>query len=146
MNWKLGNFIQKQLEIRGGRRAGWHQSRLAELSGLSATQIGWIVHGETSHKKGPPALQVDTIISLAKALGLKEQVLIDAYKGKDPDIVDEPSEDVRQILAEFIKQLPNSFLVETKNPVEIFETLIAGKDKDKIQELCQESMRRKKDG
>jgi transcriptional regulator with XRE-family HTH domain len=87
--WPLGKFISDMLEARGGRQNGWTQSHLAKSAKISTGHLSWIIHGETSGKKGSPDIGMDTLIALAKALSIKEQTLIDAYKGENPDLMHE---------------------------------------------------------
>lgn len=71
--------MQDELE-----RKGWNMSRLSEKTGLSHTYIRHLVHGEVSGKKAPPSPTLETVDTLAKALGIDPVQILYAYKGIDP--------------------------------------------------------------
>jgi transcriptional regulator with XRE-family HTH domain len=135
MSWPLGRFIANTLQERGGKRAGWSQSRLAELSRLSTTEIAWIVNGEVAGKKGTPKISVDTLIALSKALEIPPATLISVYQGESPKIDQENNlqQTLDGILALLIKSMPDQVLAEA---------LVSVRGAAKIQELLAEEKRR----
>jgi transcriptional regulator with XRE-family HTH domain len=139
--WPLGKFISDTLEARGGRQNGWTQSRIAKTAKISSGHLSWIIHGEASGKKGAPDIGMDTLISLAKALNIKEQILIDAYKGSEPDIPDSieaiSQQTLNEIIGVLMKNIPDQILAEA---------LVAVKTPEKIQELLAEAKRRHEKG
>lgn len=163
MDWHFGKYIEQLLDQKGGKKAGWHQSRLAEKAKLSDSYIGWIIRGETSGKKGPPNISIETIVALSKALGIKEQNLIDAYKGKEPDKT-EDSLSLEGSLKDFLRHLPPSLIAEAmieenggENPDKpmnllcqfpprmVAEAIIQLEGKEKMRQLMDEALRRREE-
>ena len=126
MEWPLGEYISNLLHQRGGRLAGWTQSRLAKMSGLSATEISWIIRGEASGKKGTPNITVDTLLALSRALNVPDTALLAAYKGENPDIAlakwEEESKVIRAAVSTVIGQLPMQTIADCfSSPERLYE-------------------------
>lgn len=135
MSWKFGQYLEELLEAKGGRKAGWHPTRLAEKADLSVPYVRWLIHGEASGKKGAPTISVDTLIALSKALNEPEKNLLAAYKGQNPN---EPSNDnskqtLNEILNVLLKNIPHQVFAEA---------LLAVDGPEKVQELLTEAKRR----
>ncbi len=147
--WKFGQYLEQLLEQKGGRKAGWNQSRLAEKSKLSNPFIGWLINGETSGKKGTPSISLDTLISLSTALNVSESKLIAAYKGMDPDSVDSVKHDsqvaIQQSIGILLKTLTKdaiNAMLQSIDPKIMMDALIAHDGPEKVKALMAEARRR----
>lgn len=135
MSWKFGQYLEELLEAKGGRKAGWHPTRLAEKADLSVPYVRWLIHGEASGKKGSPTISVDTLIALSKALNEPEKNLLAAYKGQSPD--EASNDNSKQILDAIIQVLLQNV------PHKVFaEALLAVDGPEKVQQLMAEAKRR----
>lgn len=83
--WVFGEYLQRLIEKKGGKRAGWTQEYLGAKANVSQSYIAWLLNGETSGKDGPPKISIDTALGLSKALNVPVTNLILAYQGIDPD-------------------------------------------------------------
>jgi len=107
--WFLGEYIQRLLERKGGKRSGWHASRLSQETGLAYSHIHYILTGEASGKKDAPSPSIDVFLKLEKALNVPIINLIVAYTGKDPE-AEAPKDrintliQVRDVLDQYISQ------------------------------------------
>jgi transcriptional regulator with XRE-family HTH domain len=80
MNWFFGEYLQRLLEERE-----WTASRLAKKANLSHVYMGQLLKGSRGEEGKPSRISVDTVTSIAQALGIQEYKLLLAYKGIDPD-------------------------------------------------------------
>lgn len=78
--WKFGQYVERLLN-----KKGWKASDLAKRAGLSHVYIGQLLRGSNPDTGKPPRLSVDTLQSIAKALGIPESKLLLAYRGIDPE-------------------------------------------------------------
>lgn len=111
MKWTLGRYI----EILAARK-GWSLYELSKRLGVSNTYVYQIVNGPSGNKSKPPSISVDILLNLSKTLGVTELALIRAYKGLDP----EPLEQNQQALqAETVYQLIEGLVdLAKENPSE----------------------------
>jgi transcriptional regulator with XRE-family HTH domain len=100
MHWPFGAYVDQLLKERN-----WKNTDLARATKMSDTYIGYLVRGYTADKPNPPSISVDTLISLSKAFNVSELKLLAAYKGKNPNAAEAPSEVSEETIQELLEVL-----------------------------------------
>lgn len=80
VKWIFGEYIRRRMD-----KLGFSLGDLADKSGISKGNLGYYVNGEREDKAGPPNPTIMSLISLAKALRVPPENLLQAFQGKDPD-------------------------------------------------------------